>query len=90
MIGPRLKLAPGGLDENVEMQVDGVAIRQWQSPTLVDVGETLAELSAWFGFRPGDLIAFGPEQDRAVKLDGGESVSVSASTLGQLRTRVTR
>lgn len=90
VIGPRLKLTPGGLDEDIVVTVDDVTLRQWRSPTLADIGDTLAELSAWFGFRPGDLVAFGPQQDRAVALEGTESLAVSAVSLGELRTRVMR
>lgn len=90
VVGPRLKLAPGGLDENMVTSVDGMTLRRWQSPNLAAVGEVLADLSNWFGFRPGDLIAFGPEQDRAVGLEGTELVSVSAPSLGELRTQVMR
>ncbi len=90
VIGPRLKLVPGGLDESITVDLDDATVRQWQSPSLAEVGEALSELSLWFGFRPGDLVAFGPQADRAIELEGTEAVSASAPSLGTLRTRVTR
>ena len=90
VIGPRLRLSPGGLGENVDLHVDGIDIRQWQAPDLARVSEILSELSAWFGFRPGDLIAFGPESDRGIRLEGKEAIAALAPSLGELRALVAR
>ncbi len=84
VIGPRLKLVTGPLAEPIQLDINGVRVDSWQSPSFEAVGEAIARLSAWFGFKAGDLIAFGGEADRVVKLAGGESVSASSPSLGRL------
>jgi hypothetical protein len=88
VIGPRLKLMSGELDEMISLEINGVAVERWQSPKRSALGNTIARLSTWFGFKPGDLIAIGAEPDRAVKLAGNESVAALAPSLGRLATQL--
>jgi len=78
----------GELDETIHLHINGVVVDHWQSPKFDAIGQTIARLSNWFGFKPGDLIAFGAEPDRAVKLAGKESVATLAPSLGRLAAQL--
>ena len=88
LLGPKLLLPEREFDEEIVLTLNGVIVERWQSPTADAIGAAIGRLSQWFGFKAGDLVAFGANPDRPVALAGGESLGVSADSLGTLQTQL--